>query len=276
MNTLQALIWDVDGTLAETERDGHRVAFNEAFEQFGLAWRWSEQRYGELLRIAGGQERLLHDLAGQPQAPSDDAARAELASQLHRLKNAIYAEIVAAGRIALRPGVVELMDDCRAAGLPMAIATTTSRGNVAALLTAQIGACWESRFACVVCAEDAPLKKPNPQVYTVALQRLGLPGSAALAIEDSSPGLGACVAAGVPVVLTRSVYFADIPDEGALASGPGLHSCSGWTLRGGAPVVTPGRAGDSRVDFELLSRWHAAQSHQPAPLSVPARPSPPG
>ena len=249
---LKALIWDVDGTLAETERDGHRVGFNAAFEALGVPWRWSEARYGELLRVMGGAERLLHDMATQPDAPASAQAREELALRLHKVKNERYVQIVAAGGIALRGGVRELLDECTAAGLPMAIATTTSRGNVEALLGTHLGAHWEQRFACVVCAEDAPSKKPDPLAYTIALERLGLRAHQALAIEDSPAGVQACASAGMPVIVTRSVYFADPPVPGALAVGPGLHSAEGWQ-----PAVA-GRETE-RIDLAQLRRWLPAR-----------------
>lgn len=256
---LKALIWDVDGTLAETERDGHRVAFNAAFEALGVPWRWSEPRYGELLRVTGGVERMLHDMATQPDAPASQQEREQLARRLHKEKNERYAQIVAAGGIALRGGVRELLDECTAAGLPMAIATTTSRSNVDALLAAHLGARWEERFACVVCAEDAPSKKPDPLAYRIALQRLGLQADEALAIEDSPAGVQACVGANVPVIVTRSVYFADAPVPGALAVGPGLHCVQGWH-----PAAADGRG---RIDLAQLRHWCAASPKSASPSS---------
>jgi len=226
---LRALIWDVDGTLAETERDGHLPAFNAAFEALGVPWRWSVERYGELLCVTGGYERLLHDMASQPDAPVTLAECERLALQVHLDKNQRYARIVAEGRIPLREGVRALMEDCRAAGLPMAIATTTSRSNVEALLGAHLGAAWREWFACVLCGEDAPRKKPDPQVYVLALEGLGLQANEVLAIEDSPVGVRACVAAGVPVLVTRSVYFADAQCPGALAVGPNLGIAEGWS-----------------------------------------------
>jgi HAD superfamily hydrolase (TIGR01509 family) len=253
MPPLEALIWDVDGTLAETERDGHRLAFNAAFAELGLAWQWDVARYGELLAVNGGRDRLLYDMAARAGAPASPSEREALASRLHGLKNRHYAAIVAAGHIALRPGVVSLMADCRLGGLPMAIATTTSRGNVDALLQAHFGHGWESGFAAIVCAEDAPRKKPDPQVYQRALERLGLPAPAVLAIEDSPAGVGACLAAQVPVVVTRSMYFATFDASSALATGPGLHSRRGWQVAGQRGEAASG----DRVDLELLIGWHA-------------------
>ncbi len=215
MAALRALIWDVDGTVAETERDGHRVAFNQAFEALGLPWRWGVAEYGELLHVAGGRERLLHDMQRRADAPAAGPAREALARELHRRKNEIYAEIVAQGRIAARPGVQRLVDECAGEGIALAVATTTSRSNVEALFGALFGAGWARRFAPVVCAEDAPVKKPDPQAYQLALRRLGLAPHEAFALEDSPNGLVAARAARVACGITRSTYFAGAAFEGA-------------------------------------------------------------
>ena len=250
---LEAILWDVDGTLAETERDGHLVAMNAAFTELDVPWRWSEQRYGELLRVAGGFERLLFDMESQPLAPVSLDERSVLARRIHALKNQRYKDLVASGALPLRPGVRELFDECPAAGVRMAIVTTTSRGNVDALLSAQVGADWEARLASVVCAEDAPAKKPDPQAYRMALEQLGLPGSAAVAIEDSRMGLQAASAVGIPVVITRSLYFAHDPVAEALAAGPGLGAVTGWT-----PVADADPAA-ARVGLAQIRRWHASR-----------------
>lgn len=210
MNTpprLRALLWDVDGTVAETERDGHRVAFNQAFEALGLPWRWSVAHYGELLRVAGGVERLHHDLAQRPEAPADAQVRETLVRVLHRAKTAAYTALVAQGAVQPRPGVRRLVAECAAAGLPLAVVTTTSRANVDALFASLWGEAWPRFFPVVVCAEDAPLKKPHPQAYQVALQRLGLAAQEAFALEDSPAGLRAAQAAGVACGITPGEYF---------------------------------------------------------------------
>ena len=249
--SIEALLWDVDGTLAESERDGHRVAFNQAFETCGLAWRWSVERYGELLAVTGGRERLLHDMTTRRDAPALADERAALARKVHECKNAFYAEIVAAGGIALRPGVRELMDDCRRHGVRMGIATTTSRSNVAALLRAQLGAGWQDQFAVLVCGEDVAAKKPNPEVYEQALERLRIGPLQALAIEDSPGGVAAARAADVPVVVTRSVYFPNATIDAAIAIGPGLGQRAGWR-----PDAALAGAAD-RITLEQLAQWHA-------------------
>jgi HAD superfamily hydrolase (TIGR01509 family) len=246
---IEALLWDVDGTLAETERDGHLIAFNRAFEACALPWRWSAERYGELLRVAGGCERLLHDMAEQPAAPAGDAARLALARRVHARKNEFYAEIVARGELPLRAGVLELLADCRAARVPMGIATTTSGANVAALLRHHLGADWRGRFATVVCAEQAPRKKPHPEVYQRALASLGVAPGQVVAIEDAPAGVEAAHAAGVPVVVTRSHYFSVAPSQRVIAVGPSLGTGQGW-----APAAQPGA---TRIGLEEIARWHA-------------------
>ncbi|NDY93560.1 HAD-IA family hydrolase [Ideonella livida] len=205
--TPKALLWDVDGTLAETERDGHRVAFNLAFADAGLPWGWDERRYGELLHITGGRERLLADMLHRADAPRTPEARESLARALHHRKNQRYAELVAAGALLPRPGVLDLMREARAQGLRQAIVTTTSRRNVQALMTELLGRRWADRFEVLVCGEDVRDKKPHPEAYLLALQRLGLPPLACRALEDSGPGLSAARAAGIPVWLRPSVYF---------------------------------------------------------------------
>ncbi len=247
---LQALLWDVDGTLAESERDGHRVAFNRAFEDAGLPWRWDPAHYGALLRITGGRERLLHDMALRGDAPALADERLALAAELHRRKNAHYAEIVSAGQIPLREGVMALIEEAAAAGLKQGIATTTSRANLQALLQHHLGPGWASVFSATVCGEDVAAKKPDPEVYQRALASLGVSFVDALALEDSPGGVAAARAARVPVIVTRSAYFAEDTIDSAIAIGPGLHTRATWR---------PGLSGaaDGRVRLDDLRDWHA-------------------
>lgn len=248
---MRAILWDVDGTLAETERDGHLVAFNQAFEALEVPWRWSVERYGELLAVAGGRERLLHDMQSQVRAPADAGERRSLAERLHRLKNEYYARIVGAGELPLRAGVRELMRDCERAGLRMGIVTTTSRSNVEALLSTHLGERWESAFAAVVCAEQAPQKKPDPEAYRVALEALRLTPQEAVAVEDAPAGVAAAKAAGVAVIITRSYYFPATASTGAMAAGPSLGRADGWS--------PPAHSSAERIDLEQIRRWCAAQ-----------------
>jgi len=243
---IRALLWDVDGTLAETERDGHLVAFNRAFETAGVPWRWSSAHYGELLAVAGGYERLLHDMRQRPEAAASSAGCEGLARQLHRLKNGFYEDIVRSGGLPLRAGVAELLADCAAARLPMAIATTTSPGNVAALLEPHLGGDWRGRFAAVLTAAEAPRKKPDPQVYELALAALGVGAGEAVAIEDAPAGIEACRRARVAVIVVHSHYFPG-PAAGARAAGPSLGAGAGWQPVPAAPAA--------RVGLQQIRAW---------------------
>ena len=217
MNRCDAVVFDVDGTLAETERDGHRVAFNRAFAEAELPWQWDERLYGELLAVTGGRERIAHYAQRfAPQWLADERAAARIAA-LHRRKNEHYAAIVEAGELQLRPGLPQLIDTLAAAGLRLAIATTTSRANVEVLLRATLGVDALSRFEFAVCGEDVARKKPDPEAYLQALQRLRLPAAHCVAVEDSANGLRAALAAGMPTVIVRSLYTRDEDFAGALA-----------------------------------------------------------
>lgn len=213
---LWALIFDVDGTLAETE-EAHRDAFNRAFAAFGLPWVWDRALYRVLLRVAGGKERIRAFIGDHdPERRTADDGDA-LVGALHRYKTALYTQAVAGGLLSYRPGVLALIAEARACGLPVAIATTTSRANVDALLAGAPGGLGPASFAAILCAEDAPRKKPDPQVYRAALAALDLPAWTTLAIEDSRNGLLAARACGVPVVVTESVHTAGDGFPGALA-----------------------------------------------------------
>src|SRR5258707_3715685 len=249
---IKSILWDVDGTLAETERDGYLKAFNHACEALGLPWRWSEPRYGELLAVAGGRERLLHDMQSQRPAPTHPQERQALAERVHHLKNELYARIVAAGELPLREGVRELLDDCERARVRLGIVTTTSRSNVEVLLKTHLGKDWESTFDTVVCAQEAPEKKTHPQAYLLALDTLKLRPHEAVAMEDAQAGIAAAQAAGVPVIVTRSHFFASVQSEGVLAAGPSLGRMAGWH--------SAAEARATRLGLDQIIRWHACSS----------------
>lgn len=250
MSKLKALIWDVDGTLAETERDGHRVAFNQAFAACGLTWQWNEAYYGELLRVTGGRERVLHHMALSGDGPLLPSEREALARKIHGIKNELYADLVKHAGIPLREGVLGLLEEGRARGLKLAIATTTSRANVEVLLRAHLGPHWASWFPVMVCGEDVQRKKPDPEVYVRALRELKIGPLDAVAFEDSPGGVASARAADVPVVVALSSYFADCVIEGALAIGPSLQQRRGWR-----PELPPG--GGGAVRLADIEDWHA-------------------
>lgn len=201
----RALIFDVDGTLAETE-EVHRRAFNAAFARADLGWCWGRLVYKDLLRVAGGKERIraFDRLRGGASLLSD----AEIA-ELHLIKTTIYADLIASGGGPLRPGVKALLSAAQARGQSLAIATTTSRGNIDALLAPALGHDWTDRFEAIVAGDEVSRKKPDPDVYLEVLSRLKLSASECLAIEDSGIGLAAASRAGIPVLISRSDYFRD-------------------------------------------------------------------
>ena len=200
---LAALIFDVDGTLAETE-ELHREAFNRAFTGEGLPYRWDQARYRSLLLVTGGRQRLEHFFAESTDLTEPQIAG--LAPRLHLAKNGHYAEVMADFPIELRPGVADLLRQARATPLKLAIATTTSRVNLEGLARRFPGELDLDGFDVVVCGEDVTALKPDPEVYRTALQRLALPPGRCLAFEDTRNGVESAVGAGLRVVVTPSLY----------------------------------------------------------------------
>jgi len=199
-----AVIFDVDGTLVDSERHGHRVAFNQAFQAFDLPWRWDETTYGKLLHITGGQRRLDGYLTDEG---VDAARRAELVPALHARKTEILSGMVASGRIELRPGVRTLVDDLVARGVAVAVATTGSRIWVDGLLGRLLDGV---TLATVVTGDDVSARKPDPEAFTVALARLGMTVADAVVVEDSAEGLAAAAAAGLACVVVVNDYTGDL------------------------------------------------------------------
>ncbi|MCC5991783.1 MAG: HAD family hydrolase [Rhodobacteraceae bacterium] len=211
---LEALIFDVDGTLAETE-ELHRRAFNDSFAEWRLDWYWSRADYTRLLKTTGGKERIAAHMVEIGASGVDIAA-------LHRAKTARYTALMEAGGLDLRPGVAALMDDARAQGVRLAIATTTSRPNVEALCAACFDAPASDVFEVIAAGDEVAAKKPAPDVYMLALERLGLPARRCLALEDSRNGLISAMQAGLRVLVTPSAYTASEDFTGAWRLIPSL------------------------------------------------------
>ena len=240
-----ALIFDIDGTFAETE-ELHRHAFNQTFKVFRLDWHWNRPLYRKLLAVAGGKERLAHYVTHYV---PHDAERVDVAA-LHAAKTARYADMVAEGSLCLRPGIARLLGEAERLNIKVAIATTTSLPNVETLLQATLGGEVIDAFSAIGAGDVVAAKKPAPDVYSYVLERLGCEGRDCIAFEDSYNGLSAARGAGIPTVVTPS-YYTDSEDfGGALAVLSDLGEP-------GAPYRHFAGTGDHdvMVTIETLARW---------------------
>ncbi len=213
--TLQALLFDVDGTLADTERDGHRPAFNQAFAEAGLDWHWDAALYGRLLAVTGGKERMKHYIDQYRPDYRKPADFNDLVARLHQAKTRHYSALAAQGGIPMRPGVKRLLLEARTAGMRLAIATTTTPENVTVLLEHSLGPGTPEWFEVIAAGDIVPAKKPAPDIYHYALERLGLPAVECLAFEDSENGLRASLGAGLKTLVTVNDYTHDHDFRGA-------------------------------------------------------------
>jgi HAD superfamily hydrolase (TIGR01509 family) len=202
---LANLIFDVDGTLADTE-EAHRRAFNEAFEQSDIDWNWSRPQYAHLLQTAGGKERLGAHIATLTLTSAERQALVARIEEIHQVKTHAYTRMVLAGEVPLRDGVLRLLDEAARLRIRVSIASTTTYANIEALLRNQLGIHALDRFAVIGAAAEAPHKKPAPDIYHYVLRELGAHAAECVAIEDSANGLRAAKAAGLFTVVTPSYW----------------------------------------------------------------------
>jgi len=246
---LEAILFDVDGTIADTE-EAHRLAFNDAFGQFGFDWQWDQALYKKLLKVGGGKQRLRHYIETFQSELSRHPDLDQQIAEIHLKKTGLYGGRIRSGAVPLRPGIERLIREAHGAGVRLAIATTTSRANVDALFAATIGEDVLSWFEAIGSGESVAAMKPSPDIYLWVLERLGIQGSGCLALEDSANGLQSAIGAGVAAVITPVPYTLedDFSDALAVVSDLGEPDKPFEVLKGDA-------GGKTFADLALLQAW---------------------
>ena len=252
MSELRAVLFDVDGTLSETERFGHLVAVNQAFKAVGLDWEWSAELYGELLKVTGSTERINHYVATYgPEYRYINENLDDLIAEIVKHKNANYKRIAESGEIPLRPGVERVLREIHQSEIRMGIATTTTPQNVDALLIGNIGGDVLDWFEVIAAGNIVPKKKPAPDIYDYALQQMGLKPEDCLAVEDSENGVRSAVAAGLPVLVIESEYSTDHD-----LSGAELIVDEWGTAERPMKVVSGDADGSELITLDLMRKLH--------------------
>lgn len=248
---LKALIFDVDGTMAETE-EAHRAAFNELFAEMGLNWHWDFELYRTLLGTTGGQERMRQYIKEYAPPGGDAIDPVDEIVEMHKRKTFLYTQMVSGGQLALRPGVERLIDEARKGGIKLAICTTTNLIPLKALFEGTLGLAALEWFEAIATGDMVGAKKPAPDLYQLALRQLGLPANECLAIEDSRNGLMSAQSVQIETLITISQYTSEqsFPEAMAVVSDLG---------EPGAPasLLEQSRSEELIVDLATLQRWHS-------------------
>ncbi|MEE9342527.1 MAG: HAD family hydrolase [Gammaproteobacteria bacterium] len=252
MAKLTTLLFDVDGTLAETE-EIHRKSFNSAFKAAGLSWVWSQATYGELLAVTGGKERIRHYIDKYSPDFKAEGNLAETIASLHATKTEHYTSTVRAGALPLRNGVRQLIHEARASGLRLGIATTTTPANVSVLLQKSLSADAESWFEVIAAGGVVPVKKPAPDIYHYAMEKMGVSPEECLALEDSENGLLSARGAGLKTIITVSQYTAgqDFSDAALVVDQFGEPDDPATAIKGSL-------GGSNIVNIELMHKLMAS------------------
>ncbi len=202
---MKAIIFDCDGVLVDTERDGHRVAFNRAFAKKGCRAEWSIEVYGQLLKVAGGKERMKHyfDANGWPQGVTE---KDTFIKELHKLKTDLFMEIIESGELALRPGVARLADEAVNAGFTLAVCSTSNERAVNLIVEKLLGPNRRAGFSAILAGDVVSRKKPDPEIYNLVCERLKIQPAQCVVIEDSRNGLLAAKAAEMHCIITTNGY----------------------------------------------------------------------
>jgi HAD superfamily hydrolase (TIGR01509 family) len=236
--TIKAIIFDVDGTLADTE-DGHRISFNKAFAECGLDWNWDVAPYGKLLKVTGGKERIKYFVSNFLPGFVKPADYEGFVKNLHAVKTRHYTAMLREGHIPLRPGIKQLIQDAHAAGIALAIATTTTPENVSALLEVGLGKDWERYFAANGCGDIVPHKKPAPDIYYWVLDKLKLAPEDCIALEDSENGLCSSLSAGIKTFVIVNHYTRNQNFSGAAGVFDDLSDLAVFYRMSGLPLSKP-------------------------------------